>query len=308
MANSNTNPKPSFFIVGAPRCGTTAICNFLNQHPDVFIPYLKEPHYFGSDLSNVRRDFKTVEDYLEIFEEANHEICGEGSTWYLYSKNAAQEIKDFDPNAKIIISLRNPLEMLYSWHGFALAAGTEDIEDFEEALAAEGDRRQGKRIPAGSALEKLYYSEIALYTEQIERYQKVFNEDQIHIIIFDDFKANQSQVMHNLYEFLGVDTTFEPEFEQVNSHGIPRSKLMARMLNNQPDFIRNSVKAIFPRKARVQIKQMLRDLNKKSGKRSSMSVEVEKQLKQMFKKEVSRLSGLLKQDLSYWVEDEPVEE
>ncbi|MGJ3237989.1 MAG: sulfotransferase family protein [Anaerolineae bacterium] len=307
MNNSNTSPKPSFFVVGAPRCGTTAICQFLNQHPDIFIPYFKEPHYFGSDLSETRRGFKTSEDYLELFEEANHEICGEGSTWYLFSEKAAQEIKDFNPDAKIVISVRNPVEMLYSWHGFALQMGTEDIEDFEEALEAESDRRQGKRIPIGSAVEKLYYSEIPLYTKQIERYQKLFSKEQIHIIIFDDFKTDQAKVLRDLYEFLGVDPTFEPDVQTVNSHGVPRSKLVARLINHQPEFVRKYANAWVPRKLRAQIKHMLRGLNKKQEERPSMSIKVKNQLKQVFKAEVSSLSTLLDRDLSHWVDSEPIE-
>ena len=139
--------KPSFFIVGAPKCGTTSLCKYLEQHPDIFIPSIKELYYFCTDSTGKKRA-NTLEEYLSFFEGGKGKLCGEGSVWYLFSKEAASEIYKFNPEAKIIIMLREPVSLMYSLHSMHLANGSnEDILDFKLALEAEEDRKQGKRIP-----------------------------------------------------------------------------------------------------------------------------------------------------------------
>ena len=134
--------RPDFFIVGAPKCGTTAMIDYLKQHPEVFVPDRKELDFFGRDLV-FKGHRLTEEEYLGFFSRATAEKrAGEGSVWYLHSKTAALEIKDFSPNARIIIMLRNPLDMMYSFHSQRLYNGNEDIENFSAALDAEAERTQ----------------------------------------------------------------------------------------------------------------------------------------------------------------------
>ena len=105
-------PRPSFFLVGAPKCGTTSLCHYLRQHPEIFIPEPnKELNFFASDLE-LPRHFATENEYLGAFACTVKPRCGEGSTWYLYSSTAAREIRDFNRHAKIIISVRNPIDMV----------------------------------------------------------------------------------------------------------------------------------------------------------------------------------------------------
>lgn len=130
------SPKPDFFIAGAPKCGTIAMCAYLAQNPNIFIPRNTEPNFFASDLTG-KRTIRTEAEYLNLFRDGGGKLCGEGSTWYLFSKRAAKEIYDFNPDAKIIIMLREPVEFLRSLHNQLLFDGNEDIEDFQEALRAE---------------------------------------------------------------------------------------------------------------------------------------------------------------------------
>lgn len=128
---------PNFFIVGAPKCGTTAMHIYLRQHPEIFMPEKKESHFFGSDL-NSQYFIRDREKYLSLFSEAKDvKRIGEASVWYLYSKQAAYEIKEFSPSASIIIMLRNPVDMLYAQHSQFLYNGNENIASFEDALNAE---------------------------------------------------------------------------------------------------------------------------------------------------------------------------
>jgi hypothetical protein len=291
--------KPAFFIVGAPRCGTTALSQYLRQHPGIYLSYVKEPHYFGSDL-DLRRGFRTEKEYLELFEAAQNQLCGEASTWYLYSKLAAQEIYTFNPDAKIIIMLRNPADMIYSWYGHVLLRGEETIENFEEALQAEEDRRQGKRIPKNTPNHKLLYTDIPRYTEQIQRYYDVFDSSNINIILYDDFQADQRSVVKNVFTFLGVDSSFKPDVKIVNAHGRVKSKVIRNLINNQPEVVRKIVKTLVPRKFRHQLRHSIRLRNIEVCERVPLAPELREHLNSEFADEIARLSSLLNYDLSHW--------
>ena len=173
--------KPNFFIVGAPKCGTTSLHEYLQRHPDVFMPFYKEPHYFGSDLEGSRfRQFRgQPERYLKLFRDARGEQrIGESSPWYLSSRRAAEEIHAYEPQAKIIIMLRNPVDMMYSmWSQFRYS-GNEQIETFEAALEAEPERRRGERIRrAAHCISGLYYRDMARFSEQVGRYFELFGRE-----------------------------------------------------------------------------------------------------------------------------------
>lgn len=302
MSNQNNSiNKPQFFIVGAPRCGTTALSDFLNQHPSIYFSYIKEPHYFGSDLP-IRRGFRSEGEYLQLFRDAQDRIAGEGSTWYLFSKRAAQEIHEFNPNAKIIVMLRNPADMLYSWHGYMLLTGEETIDDFEEALMAESERRQGKRIPRNTPINKLLYSDIPRYTDQLQRFYSVFGAQNVRSIIYDDFKANQVQVVRDTFEFLGVDPDFTPEITVVNGHAQVKSKSLQNFTHSQPQFVRNLVKTLLPSKVRSQLRHSMHVMNTKPSERTALAPELRERLNKEFAHEISRLSHFLKRDLGHWVE------
>ena len=181
--------KPNFFIVGAAKSGTTALYEYLKKHPNIFMPK-KELYYFGKDFT-FREAHTPLEYYMSFFEAIppNAKQIGEASVWYLYSKTAAVEIKEFQPKAKIIIMLREPTEMLYSLHSQQLYSGNEDIEGFEMALQAEFARKKGQQLPPyiGCPYEALHYSEVPRYYEQVKRYIDVFGKENVHIILFNDF-------------------------------------------------------------------------------------------------------------------------
>src|SRR5687767_13894655 len=110
--------KPNFFIVGAPRCGTTSLTRWLANHQDVYMPAIKVPFHFGTDLDMIpKRKFRTLEAYLALYEGATTQLwLGDSTPLYLYSELAAREIRNFDPEARIIIMLRNPVDMMHSMH------------------------------------------------------------------------------------------------------------------------------------------------------------------------------------------------
>lgn len=295
--------KPLFFIVGAPKCGTTALYDYLQQHPDIWLPR-KEIYFFGSDFT-FRHTRPSLDYYLSLFENAPNsaKTLGEASVWYLYSQKAAQEIKAFQPNAKIIIMLRNPTQMLYSLHSQQLYAGNENINDFGQALAAETDRQQAKRIPPliGCPYEALYYSQVPRYTEQIKRYWNEFGKENVKIILFDELIQNTSLVYTETLQFLGINTHFLPDFKQVNPNKTVRSKLWRDLLKKRPQWLIKTAKILIPsRQWRERIQQKLWAINTKKTDRPPMNPSIKQQLDKLFAHEIEQLSILLEKDLSHW--------
>ena len=220
--------RPEFFIVGHPKSGTTALARYLNQHPEIFISKLKEPQFFSKDFHRESDDFKknrknfhykirTEEAYLALFEDCEKKISGEASTTYIYSKVAAKEIFDFNPKAKIIMIFREPVDYLYSWHAHSMITAGEHIKSFEQALAAEPERRNGKLLKPMVKLPSLfYYTDRIKYLDQIKRYLKYFSSDQLKIIVYDDFRNDNQKVLNELYQFLNVSQDFKVELKKYN--------------------------------------------------------------------------------------------
>ena len=293
--------KPDFFIVGAPKCGTTAMNNYLSEHPEIFIPNIKEVHFFGRDLDITKGALRDERSYIELFSGATTEKrLGEASVWYLYSKTAAEEIYDFNPDAQIVVMLRNPADMLYSQHSQFLYNGNEDIEDFGEALAAEPERKAGKRIPKSAHLvDGLFYSETVRYAEQIERYFERFGRENVHIILYDDFRADLPGTYRNLLRFLGVQDDFTPEFAVVNPNKRARSALLRNFVQEPPESIKRLSRVFFPRSLRQRVMTGLDRANVRYEARAPLDPELKRELEHRFTPEVEKLEQLLGRELPW---------
>lgn len=292
---------PNFFIVGAPKCGTTAMHIYLRQHPEIFMPEKKESHFFGSDL-NSQYFIRDRGKYLSLFSEAKDvKRIGEASVWYLYSKQAAYEIKEFSPSASIIIMLRNPVDMLYAQHSQFLYNGNENIASFEDALNAEKDRMAGLRIPPNvHFVESLFYRETAKYTEQVRRYLRVFGRENVYVIIYDDFKNNTEKTYRETLCFLDVTEDFQPEFKVINTNKRLRSENLRNFLQNPPAILKSLGKALIPHMIYHKLVGKLRFLNIQYEPRQPMDAELRSRLQAEFVPEVEQLSELLGRDLTHW--------
>ena len=295
-------PAPSFFIVGAPKCGTTSLNDYLRQHPALFIPERKELHHFGSDLQFAKTVRPARDEYLAQFAAAQPgQIAGEASVWYLFSQLAAREIHGFCPTAKIIIMLRNPADMMYSLHSQYLFESNEDLADFAAALAAEEDRSQGRRLPPGSNYrEGLLYRRVARFAEQVSRYLEVFPRDQVHIIDFDDFSRDTLRVFAEVLEFLGVDSSFRCEFQVRNPNKQVQSQSLHNFLNN-PGAIAILLGRLIPKSLRRSLVSRLKRANSPAAPRPPLAAEIRTQLNREFAEEIKRLGKLAGRDFSPWV-------
>lgn len=209
---------PTFFIVGAPRCGTTSLYRYLERHPQVFVAKLKEPHHFGSDLEIQPRPLASREAYLALFEGAHDaKHAGEGSVLYLYSRTAPAEILALNPDARVIILLRDPVEFIPSLHAHNLLLGFENIRDLGRALEAEPERRQGRRIPAGCiAPLALQYTTLARYSDHVLRYQEAFGRDRVLCLLLEDLRERPDEVCERTMSFLQLEESGPLELDRLN--------------------------------------------------------------------------------------------
>ena len=291
--------KPTFFIVGAPKSGTTSLYGYLKVHPDIFMSPVKEPFYFCPDITIEDRidDYST---YLALFQDARHEKqLGESSVWYLYSTQAARLIHDFNPQAKIIIMLRSPVEMMYSLYNHYRYDGLESLPTFSDALAAEPDRKAGRKLPINrKAREILFYREVGSYAEQVKRYIDVFYRQQVHVIIHDDFKKDTKAVYQDTLRFLGVDDSFEPDFRIANEAKQIRNRFLHNLLAAPPPLIQQLV-AVAP--AARHVSRWLRKTNTYHDRSKSRLPAEYRPMQAEFHPDIERLSALLQRDLSCWL-------
>ena len=299
--------KPDVFIVGAPKCGTTAMDRYLAGHPDVFMAR-KEMHLFGEDLHFGSQFYRRSPDaYLEEFGNWNGQRrAGESSVWYLFSRQAAAEMKAFSPEAQVVIMLREPTEMLHSlYHWFRFDAN-ENLPTFEAALAAENDRRAGRKLTRRTYLAQgLLYRETARYTDQVKRYFEIFGRERVHVVIYDDLAADTAATYRSTLDFLGVDSgSANGHFEKINGNQEVKSAALRSVLRNR--WLCSAVLAVRPWLPRLvftalqTVEAHLRKYNCRPARRPAMAPELRRRLKCEFAPEVERLSELLGRDLTHW--------
>ncbi len=276
---------------------------YLREHPAIYLPERKELHYFGSDL--VRRHRVPMSD--DVYDQhyaavPAGSIVGTAFVWYLYSQTAAEEIARVAPTARIVVMLRNPVDMLPALHAENLSNGNEDIDGFAEALAAEADRRAGRRIPPEAHLPQgLLYSEVPRYTEQLQRYFHAFGRDRVHVVIFDDFRRDPAKAYADVLRFLDLDAAFQPSsFEIINPRHRIRSQRMRRFLSHPSGVSRRMARAFVPQRLRHGLWARLAAANTRTVSPPGVPPSVQQRLHSMFADEVERLSTLLDVDLSAW--------
>lgn len=293
-------PKPNFLIVGAPKSGTTAMWRYLSAHPDIWMSPTKDLHYFGSDLGFAKRERYTENEYLAFFEQAKGTAIGEASVWYLYSKKAAEEIAHFNPEMRIIIMLRDPVQTMYAlFTQMRLnGLGDEDQRDFHVALSLEEARKNGQHLPPGTPLpEALYYRDVVRFSEQTQRYLNVFPRENILILCQDDLRTDTAQVLRKAYAFLGVDPKLPVDTKPVNQHKTVRFESIRTLITMTPQW----AKVLLSQTQRKKWGRTLRALNTKQEKRPPLDPNLQKQLQQELAPEVKRLSKVIQRDLSMWL-------
>jgi len=275
-------PLPNFLIIGAAKAGTTSLYHYLRQHPDVFMSAVKEPRYYWQEgVGNSRLEIFGREAYEGLFRDVTSEhAVGEATTHYLNSPTAPERIAADLPDVKLIVSLRNPAERAYSSYLGRLQGG-------EERRGVEETMRAGS-----------YYVESSRYHGSLSRYFARFGRERIKVILFDDLVANPRAVVRDLFEFLGVDSTFEvdvaathnraavPRFLAANRVLLRTGELVHRLL---PPPLRNS--GITGRMQRLLLKRP-----------DPLPADLRRRLLEEFRDDIGKTAALIERPLAHWLD------
>lgn len=305
MSHRNSDPtRPNFFIVGAAKCGTTSMYEYLRQHPDIFMPDYKEPVYFGRDLG-ITDCWRVPQSdkYLALFKPgAGRQRIGESTVWYICSQEAAAEIKAFAPEARIIVMLRNPVDFLYSLHGLFLWSDNEDLLDFEQAFDAQADRAAGRRIPPQAYFVKgLQYTQMATFSTQVQRYYDAFGRESVLVILQDDLKNDVAGVYRRVRHHLQIDENFAPDFTRFNETR-PIAQLPFHRLINRP-IVRGVLQKTLTKMSkstRGKLVDGLTRLVRPKARPTRIDPVLRAKLLPLFHDEIDALARVIGRDLSHW--------
>lgn len=306
--NSEINGKkvklPDFLVVGAARSGTTSLFRYLNEHPRIFIPEMKESYFLAYDgkvtefahhKTPVVSDF---DGYAALFESAGEDqILGEVSASYLYlHETTIPNIKKYIPDwriLKIIIILREPAERAFSMHS-AFVTWDEEPLKFEDALKKCRERIKNNWHP------EFDYLGYGFYYEQVKAYLDTF--PQVKIYLYEDLGSDAEGLVKDMFGFLGVDGSFVPAVgEKHNPSKVPKSRSVFRMLR-EPNFLSTKLPLVklIPLDTRIAVTERLKGLNIKKTVR--MKKKTRRYLKELYREDILKLQELIERDLSGWLE------
>jgi hypothetical protein len=299
---------PNFFIVGAPKAGTTSLFTYLAAHPQVYMPELKEPFYFCSDFPGYRNRATLVtcrSDYLKLFARATHQhlALGEASSLYLFSKVAISNILDFQPDARFIVMLRNPVDLVQSFHSQLLFSLHESVDDFVQAWRLQAARARDECV-SKYCLEPavLQYRDVAMLGEQFSRLLNRVCRSRIKVLLFDEFVADPRRYYEEVLDFLNVPNDHRTDFPKVNENKTRRSRILAQFLRCPPfpfqvlrdSYIRHVGASTWPIR-------MVAKLNRKPVARAPLSPQFRSELEDVFYDDVRLLERLIDCDLTHWI-------
>jgi hypothetical protein len=279
---------PNFLIIGAYKAGSTSLYQFCKEHPDVYMSTIKETNFLSFDPENPKHlsmtdQFRitTLEQYESLFSNAHGEkAIGEASPSYLHSDLAIDKIKELLPDAKLIVSLRNPVDRAYSAYLMALRLGRTS-EDVYSAFRLDASRVR-----------------LSFYSDQLSRYLESFGRKQLKIFLFDDLKSDADGVARDLFEFLGVDSDFSPNTAyRHNPGGLPKNRLINQAYNS----LRKAhvLRVFLPNRIR-KLAVVLRDKN--LDRAPPLPRDLRIKWTEIFRSDVLVLQSLIDRDLSSWLD------
>lgn len=292
---------PDFFIVGAPKCGTTSMARWLTAHPEMFV-LRGEPHYFGSDIAYNRPRLSYMQ-YRALCRAAGPvQRLGDRSTWSLFSTRAAEEIHAVRPDARIIAMVRDPAEMIHSLHAHHVLRGQrDDCIELEQALAREPLRRTGRCVPSSARFaESLFYTAVPRYAEQLERYCDRFGRSRVHIVVFDELRERPERTYQQVLDFLDVDPGPAIDFRIHNAAGPSADDWLHRAWKRS--LLRYRIRSLAPEWLYARLRARPRRAARAAADRSAppLSESMRQTLDTALLPEVRKLERLLGRALPNW--------
>ncbi len=311
--------NPNFFIVGAAKSGTTSLYHYLKKHPQVYLSPVKEPNYFSKDIKteNFSKTYKkntiflkdkyfkqktpeeiqlsfirNAKHYASLFKNVTHEkAIGECSTSYLYSSVAAKEIYQYNPEAKIIVILRNPYYRTFSHYLMAVRYGFTSLK-FRDAIIKDMEKKE-----KGWGISELFI-ELSLYYEQLKRYYDAFPSKQVLVLFFEELQVNPVGLIKKCCRFLEIDPFDDISNEKHNTAALPRNRHINRIITA------TGIKRAFISIGGEGVKNKMKTLfYKKPTNHPKLATEDKDFLKPIFWENIQNTAQLLKADLEKWLRD-----
>ena len=286
--------KVDFFIVGAPKAGTTSLYHYLNEHSEIEMSSQKEPDFFSDQSLQKKKLYydknriDTLEKYNSLFEREDVILRGDSSVSYLFYEDVPHKIITYNPDAKIIIMLRNPIDRAFSHYLMDYSLGLIS-ESFETII-----QKQSKHKNANLFYQQ--YIQVSEYSKQIKRYLEVFSKENIHFIDYEDFKNDSSDVVNSVFLFLGVNDDFQPYLKKkYNTYTAPKNSLIRYVYS----FVacRKMVANILSK----NLSKTIRNLLFRSDKKPQLTELTRNFLIKHFESDVRELSELLNKDFTKWI-------
>ena len=283
----------SIFIVGAAKAGTTSLHSALDSHPQTFMSPVKEPNYFSAtelqleETLNKSGLITTLADYQKIFSDATPgQLLGEASVSYLAYPASAERIFDHNPDAKIIISLREPVSRAVSHHAMEQRLGFCNIP-LEAIFQNEVKHADFHR----------HYFQNGLYFARISHFLEVFGKEQVLIILFNDLQADPDKVLQRLFGFIGIP--FEKSAVSSTRDNAAKSlknPILAKLY--QQPWLRKSIKNLLPQTLAQRVNRTIFDYGRDSG----IDADTLQAMQDYYRADIEAVASLLEIDLSPWHE------
>jgi len=284
---------PNLFLAGFPKAGTTGLYYYLDAHPDVYCnPYIKEPRFFSSSYFNKkdRRFCRNIimdeAKYLRLFRDSNdRKYIADGSVYYTHFRGIASRIRDFSPDAKVILCIRNPVDRFRS-HCMMEIKETGRDDSYRGFI----DRPE---LESGVNILKA-----GMYAPAINEYYDVFGRDRVYIAVFDDLLDDIGGYYKGICDFLGIP--FVPvEDKIINESVILKNKFAMAFLR----FVKRNVPGFLIRKMKFRTKLKFNDLFYKntSAVNEPMPLEVRRELLEYYRDDIGKTGELIGRNLDGWL-------
>jgi hypothetical protein len=296
----NFDRLPNLLIIGAAKAGTTALYDYLAQHPQVFLSRGKEPMFFSRE-EKYARGLDWYE--AEYFNEAeDYPVRAEATPHYLYwSEKVAPRIKDVygERPVKFIVSLRDPVSRAYSWYWNMVREGREDL-DFDEALRVEEDRLKQNRYELYQRGSMVYgYSAGSRYASLLQPYLELFSLENFFFVFQDDLKSRVNETCKEIFKFLGIASTIQINTSNSNPAAMPRSRLLHKTLR-QHSLFKEFVKPFIPMRIRRPLKSKMMQANLRETPYVPLDPQLAHQLRLSYRPEIEKLEKITSRELSSW--------
>ena len=306
----NFHLLPDFVVIGAGKSGTTSLDNYLSQHPDIFMSRIKEPDFFayemvdpstlsGRDVDHYHRSVTKIEDYLSLFSDAlPGQLKGETSNTCLSAPNAAERMKHYIPNAKLIAILRQPTSRLFSRYMHLERVNRLPSKSFTDVLDRDSIWWQRKDlIPEG------------YYARNLGRFYKLFPENNIKVLLSEDLRDNPEETMKEIFEFLGVNAGIEIDYSvEHNRSGIIKNRFYDRTIGSN-SVIKKLMKQVLPEEFYFRItrsprvKKITQGINNANLKHAALDTDLYNRItEEIYGDEIRELEKLIGRDLSAWLQ------